>query len=78
MAKSDAKIDWLDPSISIDANTDAYQNEQLIYGQDPASHMAKKVLQASIAVNTTRGDQVLKARVVHVPPLDSNESQPWF
>ncbi len=78
MAKSDAKADWLDPSISISANTDAYHNEQLVYGQDPASHLVKKVLRTSVGVNTTAGDQVLKARVVHVPSIGSPNSESWF
>lgn len=78
MARSDAKPSWLDPSISIEGNTDSLQNNQLIYGEDPATHMVKKRLRNDVAVNAVADAQVLTARVVHVPPAGEGPTQSWF
>ncbi len=78
MAKSDSKQDWLNPAISIEANTDSIQNPSLVYGSDPASHMLKKVLRNSVSVAPDKGKLTLKARVVHVPPANSDENKSWF
>ena len=75
MAKSDAKKDWLNPSISIESNTDNLINDALVYGEDSATHMVRKSLMRQVGVRPVDHDQSIAARVVHVPPVsEGNKS----